>query len=66
MAPAAAPAIPSAAPGSVLAASIDGIDVACGSGALRIRRLQLAGRKPLAAGDFIKAQRLGGARFGIP
>ena len=61
------PAIPSApAPGSVLAASSDGIDVACGSGALRIRRLQLAGRKPLAAGDFIKAQRLGGARFGIP
>jgi len=55
-----------AAPGSVLAACNDGIDVACGSGALRIRRLQLAGRKPLTAADFIKAQRLGGARFGIP
>ena len=41
----------------------DGIDVACGRGRLRIERLQLAGRKPLAARDFIKAQPLLGARF---
>ncbi len=41
-----------------------GIDVACGRGALRLTRLQLAGRKPLAAHEFIKAQPLGGARFG--
>ncbi len=52
-----------AAAGSVLAASARGIDVACGQGVLRIRRLQLAGRKPLLAGDFLKGQRLGGARF---
>jgi methionyl-tRNA formyltransferase len=52
-----------APPGTVLAASNDGIDVACGRGALRILRLQLAGRKPLAAREFIKAQRLAGARF---
>ena len=53
----------SAAPGAVVAASSDGIDVACGDGVLRILRLQLAGRKALAAGEFIKAQRLEGARL---
>ena len=40
-----------------------GIDVACGRGVLRILRLQLAGRKPLAAREFIQGQRLDGARF---
>jgi methionyl-tRNA formyltransferase len=49
--------------GSVLSASEQGIDVACGQGILRIVRLQLAGRKPLSAGDFLKGQRLDGARF---
>jgi methionyl-tRNA formyltransferase len=53
-----------AAPGTVLAATDDGVDVACGGGVLRILRLQLAGRKALAPGDFIKGQRLDGARFG--
>ncbi len=52
-----------AAPGTVLAASNDGIDVACGRGALRLLRLQLAGRKPLAPREFIQAQHLVGARF---
>ncbi len=52
-----------AAPGTVLAATNDGIDVACGSGALRILRLQLAGRKPLLAQEFIKSRRLEGVRF---
>jgi methionyl-tRNA formyltransferase len=42
----------------------EGIDVACGSGTLRITRLQLAGRKPLAAEDFLKGQRLSGVRLG--
>jgi methionyl-tRNA formyltransferase len=50
-------------PGSVLGASPDGIEVACGAGAVRISRLQLAGRKPMPASEFIKAQRLTGARF---
>jgi methionyl-tRNA formyltransferase len=54
---------PPAAPGTVLAASHDGIDVACGSGVLRILRLQLAGRNPILAREFIKGQRLDGARF---
>jgi methionyl-tRNA formyltransferase len=50
-------------PGTVLAATHDGVDVACGRGVLRILRLQLAGRKPLFAQEFIKGQRLDGARF---
>jgi methionyl-tRNA formyltransferase len=50
-------------PGSVLAATQGGIDVACGHGVLRILRLQLAGRKALAARDFILGQPLDGERF---
>ncbi len=53
-----------AVPGTVLDATQDGIDVACGGGVLRILRLQLAGRKPLFAQEFIKGQHLDGARFG--
>jgi methionyl-tRNA formyltransferase len=53
-------------PGTVLGASAEGIAVACGEGVLRITRLQLAGRRPMAAGEFIKAQRLSGARFTSP
>jgi methionyl-tRNA formyltransferase len=56
----------SAEPGAVIGATAEGIDVACGRGRLRIERLQLAGRKPMAARDFIKAQRLAGARFATP
>jgi len=52
-----------AAAGTVLAASPDGVDVACGRGALRVTRLQLAGRKPLPAGEFLKGQPLADARF---
>lgn len=51
-------------PGDVIAVSPAGIDVACGRGALRIQRLQLAGRKPLPAREFIKSQHLAGAKFG--
>jgi methionyl-tRNA formyltransferase len=50
-------------PGTVLAATQEGIDVACRRGVLRILRLQLAGRKPLFAQEFIQGQRLDGARF---
>jgi methionyl-tRNA formyltransferase len=59
----AAPLQPDAAPGTVLSADPSGIVVACGRGRLRIVRLQLAGRKPLPAGDFIRARPLAGARF---
>jgi methionyl-tRNA formyltransferase len=51
------------APGSVLDASREGIDVVCGSGVLRVLRLQLAGRKPLSAEEFLRGQRLNGMRF---
>ena len=53
-------------PGTVLAATQEGIDVACGRGVLRISRLQLAGKKPLFAKEFIKGQRLDGTRFAPP
>jgi methionyl-tRNA formyltransferase len=50
-------------PGTVLSATHEGIDVVCGTGILRILRLQLAGRKPLAAAQFLQGQRLDGMRF---
>ncbi|MEA3173490.1 MAG: methionyl-tRNA formyltransferase [Gammaproteobacteria bacterium] len=50
-------------PGTVLAATGEGIDVACGSGVSRILRLQLPGRKPLTAQEFLQGQRLTGAFF---
>ena len=50
-------------PGAILKAAAEGIDVACGSGALRIHRLQLAGRKPLTAREFLQAQPLNGGSF---
>jgi methionyl-tRNA formyltransferase len=53
-------------PGSVVAASSAGIDVACGRGALRLLRLQLAGRKPLAAPEFLKSQRAALSSFASP
>jgi len=53
-------------PGSVVAASSDGIDVACGRGALRLLRLQLAGRKPLAVPEFLKSQRVALSSFASP
>ena len=60
------PVAQSGAPGTVLAATQEGIDVACGRGVLRILRLQLSGRKPLPAREFLLGQRLDGARFAPP
>jgi methionyl-tRNA formyltransferase len=45
------------APGTVLAAGRDGIDIACGSGALRIRSLQREGGKTITAADYLNARR---------
>ena len=45
-----------AAPGSVLAASRDGIDLACGHGALRVTSLQRAGGKRIGAVDYLNAR----------
>lgn len=46
-----------AAPGNVLRAGRDGIDIACGEGALRIRVLQREGGKAITAADYINARR---------
>ena len=45
-----------AAPGSVLGASRDGIDLACGEGALRLTSLQRAGGKRITAADYLNAR----------
>ena len=46
-----------AVPGDVLRMGREGIDVACGKGALRIRVLQRDGGKAITAADFINARR---------
>jgi methionyl-tRNA formyltransferase len=45
------------APGTVLAAVRDGIDIACGQGALRLRVLQREGGKAITAADYLNARR---------
>jgi methionyl-tRNA formyltransferase len=55
-----------AAPGIVLRATAAGIDVACGSGCLRLLRVQLPGARVLSVADFVNAHELDGARFGEP
>jgi methionyl-tRNA formyltransferase len=44
------------AAGHVIAVGADGITVACGVGALRIRRLQRSGGKPLEASAFLRGR----------
>jgi len=52
-----------ASPGSVLSAGRDGIEIACGSGALRVTALQRAGGKRIGAADYLNARpELRGAR----
>lgn len=43
------------APGTLLGMSRDGIDVACGEGALRVTALQRAGGKRITAADYLNA-----------
>ncbi|HEU4670775.1 MAG TPA: methionyl-tRNA formyltransferase [Dyella sp.] len=45
-----------AAPGTLLAAGRDGIDIACGEGALRVTSLQRAGGKRIDARDYLNAR----------
>lgn len=45
------------APGTVLAAGRDGIEIACGQGALRLRVLQREGGKAITAADYLNARR---------
>lgn len=41
-----------AAPGTVIAAGRDGVEVACGDGVLRMLQLQRPGRRKISAGEF--------------
>jgi methionyl-tRNA formyltransferase len=54
----------SATPGTVIAASAEGIDVATGDGVLQLTRVQAAGRKAMPVADFLKANRPEGAVLG--
>ncbi len=51
-------------PGSVVATSKAGIDVATGDGVLRISRLQLPGKRPMTAADLLNARSLAGQTLG--
>lgn len=53
-----------AAPGQILSCSKQGIDVACGSGVLRILKLQAPGKRAMDVADFVNARDLSGQQFG--
>lgn len=53
----------SAVPGTVVATSRTGVDVATVDGILRITRLQMPGKRPVTAQEFLNARDLGGAVF---
>lgn len=53
-----------APPGTVVGTSKAGIDVATGDGLLRITRLQLPGRRPMAAADLLNARSVAGQTLG--
>ena len=53
-----------AEPGTVLSAGAEGIVVAAGEGALKVVRIQLAGRKPMAATEFLNAHHIAGDLLG--
>ena len=42
------------APGTIAAANNEGIDIACSDGLLRIKALQLPGKKPTEAAEILR------------
>ncbi len=53
-----------ASPGTIVAAGKTGIEVATGRGRLRILRLQMPGKRAMAAVDFLNAHRVDGVVLG--
>jgi methionyl-tRNA formyltransferase len=53
-------------PGQVLEAMADRLVVATGSGAVRLLRIQLEGKKPMDVEEFLRGHQLHGATFGHP
>lgn len=53
-----------ASPGTVIKADQEGIDVACGTGVLRLSDVQMAGKKATSASEFIRGHALQGTMFG--
>ncbi len=52
------------APGAVVNESPEGIDVACGTGTLRLLTLQVPGKRPLSVREFLNANSLAGRKLG--
>jgi methionyl-tRNA formyltransferase len=51
-------------PGTIIGSGPHGLDVATGDGVLRITRLQLPGKRPVAAADFVHAHAIDGILLG--
>jgi len=54
----------SASPGCIISAGRDGFEVACGTGRLLVRKVQLPGARAVSAADFINAHPLEGVCLG--
>jgi len=55
--------VPSAEPGTILAANRAGIDVATGRGVLRLRKIQPPSARVMDVGAYLAAHSLDGAAF---
>jgi methionyl-tRNA formyltransferase len=53
-------------PGTILAASVDGVVIACGTGAIRVTELQKPGGKRLPAAEFLKGFPMEKGVFALP